>query len=216
MAEVATKFKALLEKEIERQLRYLDRNCPVRTGYLQSTLKQRGKIRVREAEPEYGRSGQQDTSGVVRLGGNTDYMQYVEHYRFIITEAAERLQNRLNRKKFTAHYEIDEEDYGRGSRRGRRGRGRGEGRRRPSYASSAATFASRRVAFGVPALISRLGGGGSYRGRRRRRRRDYSDESDQTRIVLVVFNVSEMVNIYHDDETTVVIEYAAEIVPYYT
>ena len=100
----ASRLQRILNAEIDTVVARLKRSCPVKTGRLRNSIRQRGgRIAIRESRPR-AIGPVQNLNRSVTIGGDTPYMQYVERYRFIISANARRLQQRLGDRSFTLTY----------------------------------------------------------------------------------------------------------------
>ena len=100
----AARLEGILRSEVRKTVGRLVRNCPVKTGRLQASIRQRGgSIGIREGRPRPV-GPIQNINRSVMLGGDTPYMQYVDRYRFNISTGARMLRQGLRERSFTMTY----------------------------------------------------------------------------------------------------------------
>jgi len=106
----AVRLQRVLSDILEDGIRYMRKNCPVRTGRLKRSIHQDGARNIKNAPPIRLQSGQQPTQtldGEIIMGGDTEYMQYVETYHFVVEQTARRMHRRLKRaRSFTTVYRV--------------------------------------------------------------------------------------------------------------
>ena len=128
MPQAASIIESSIQGAVDDALSTMINLCPVRTGFLQSTIGVAGNVSVTEYVPRLGAEDSPSIDSQVEIGGDTDYMEYVDTYHAAVAEAANSAASALG-GFFSATYEINPRRR-RQRRQPRQPRGRRAQRRR--------------------------------------------------------------------------------------